>query len=291
LKPTPNNWKPGGKIKPADLPPLTRLGEGAAEDYEAGIPEKFVPSGFTPLDEYILGAISAELVLVGGKPGDGKTAFCTQWAIENAQAGGVSAIMSLEMGRRALRNRLVSQVSGVPMKMLRTKEWASEKHKKLALDAAEWLNELPLYVDDRSGLNPDQVYETIVSWKARGVTLGVVDYIQLLSGDNDSRVVQVGDAVKAVKNAAKDADIPIVGVASLNRGEAGSDRPPRLRDLRDSGELEFVGDTIIMLHYPEDDKQEPIRIVDFHVLKNKNGPCGIASGLFNQAATRFEEAK
>jgi replicative DNA helicase len=181
------------------------------------------------------------------------------------------------------------------MKMLRTKAWASPKHKQHALDAAEWLNELPLFVDDRSGLNPDQVYETIVSWKQRGITVGVVDYIQLLSGDNESRVVQVGEAVKAVKNAAKDADIPIIGVASLNRGTPSGEgkvpKEPRLSDLRDSGELEFVGDTIIMLHYPEDDKQEPIRIVDFHVLKNKNGPCGIASGLFNQAATRFEEAK
>jgi replicative DNA helicase len=105
LKPTRNN-------KP-ELPPLLRLGEGAREEYESGDAEVFIPSGFAPLDDLILGAVSAELVLLGGRPGDGKTAFAIQWLLGNAQNGNASAIMSLEMGRRALRNRLVSQVSGV----------------------------------------------------------------------------------------------------------------------------------------------------------------------------------
>jgi replicative DNA helicase len=275
-----------------ELPPLYRVGEGAVEDYDDATPEVFIPSPLEGLNEMILGAVSAELVIVAGKPGDGKTAFVMQWLLETAQNGNPSAIMSLEMGRRTLRNRLVSGVTGIPMRTLRTKEWPSEKHKQAAKEAGAWLNELPLFVDDRSGLAPDAVYSTIVSWKQRGVTLGVVDYVQNIGGENDSRVVQVGDAVKAVKNAAKDADLPIIAVSSLNRSNT-DNRAPRLSDLRDSGELEFVGDTIIMFHYPDgpDDKDQPTRQVDMHVLKNKNGPCGIASALFKQAGTTFSEVK
>lgn len=121
--------------------------------------------------------------------------------------------------------------------------------------------------------------------------MAVVDYIQQMSGANDSRVVQVGDAVRAIKAAAKDAQLPVIALSAISRAGASDNRMPKLSDLRDSGDLEFVADTVLMFHYPEDDEHEEVRIADIHVLKQRNGPTGIVPVQFNKPATRFEPRK
>jgi replicative DNA helicase len=280
--------KPSSMEKTIELPPLELLGHGAAEDYESGRPEVFVPSGVKALDDLILGAVAGEIILIAGKPGEGKTSLAIQWATQEAQNGGVSAILSLEMGRRALRNRLISGLTGIPMHILRTRAWPGPTHKKKAIEAAEYLASIPLYVDDRSGLSGQQVYDAIVSWKSRGVTLGMVDYIQRMGGESESRVQQVGEAVRSIKNAAKDVDLPIIAISSLNRTGGATDKP-KLSHLRDSGDLEFEADTILMFHYPDDDLHEDVRMCDIHVMKQRNGPTGVASVQFNKPATTFED--
>jgi len=278
---------PTKKIKP---PPLVLLGQDAAEDYLHGPPERFVPSRVQKLDDLILGAVAGELLLIAGNPGQGKTSLAVQWAVSTAQDGEPAAIMSLEMGRRALRNRLIAGLTGIPMQVLRTRQWPSKKHQEKAIEAAEYLASIPLYVDDRSGLNAQQVYDTITGWKKQGIGLGILDYIQRMSGESESRVQQVGEAVRAVKNAAKDVDLPMIALSSLNRTGNTSEKPA-MKHLRDSGDLEFEADTILMFHYPEDDLYEDVRLCDIHVMKQRNGPTGVASVQFNKPATRFEDIK
>lgn len=275
------------KIKP---PPLDLLGDGAAEDYQHGPPEVWVPSTLKALDSLILGAVAAELLLIAGNPGQGKTALAMQWATAAAQNGEKSGILSLEMGRRALRNRLISGLTGVPMQILRTREWPSPKHKKLAVEAAQYLASIPLYVDDRSGLDAQQVYDTLTYWKQQGIGIAFIDYVQRMGGENESRVQQVGDAIRAIKSAAKDNDLPVVALSSLNR-QANSGEKPKMSWLRETGDLEFEADTILMLHYPEDDLYDDVRACDLHVMKQRNGPTGIASVRFNKPATRFEDVE
>lgn len=272
-------------IKP---PPLVLLGEGAVADFEHGKPERFIPSGLKSLDSMILGAIHGEMTLIAGNPGQGKTSLAMQWAVGTAVNGIQTGVISLEMGRSALRNRLISGMTGLPMQMLRTREWAGPKQKALAVQAAEYLAQLPLYVDDRSGLNAQQVYDTITSWGKQGIGLVVLDYIQRMGGEGESRVQQVGDAARAIKNAAKDADLPVIALSSLNRTGNSSEKP-KMSHMRDSGDLEFEGDTILMLHYPEDDLYEDFRQAEIHVMKQRNGPTGISEAVFNKPATRFED--
>lgn len=273
------------KIKP---PPLELLGATGAADYEAGQPERYVPSLLSPLDGLILGAVAGELVLIAGKPGDGKTSLALQWAVGAAQNGVPAGVLSLEMGRRSLLNRLVSGMTGIPMPMLRTRDWSSPAHKKRAIEAAEFLASIPLYVDDRSGLDAPRVYDTLRHWGQQGIGLAVVDYVQRMGGASESRNQQVGDAVRALKSGAKDADIPVLAISSLNRQGAGSEKP-RMSWLRESGDLEYEADSILMFHYPDDDENEDVRTCDIHVIKQRNGPTGVASVQFNKPATRFEE--
>lgn len=276
--------------KPPALP-LDLLGDGAAADYDRQDAEVFVPSGLKVLDDMILGAVAGEVVLIAGKPSEGKTALAVQWAMNSAANAMPAAILSMEMGRRALRNRLISGLTGIGMTVLRTRQFANKKQRDKAKEAAAFLTSLPLYVDDRSGLDAGRVYDTIINWKAQGMGLGVIDYLQLMSGANESRVTQVGDAIRAVKAGAKDADLPVIILSSQNRSSSAGDsnRTPKLSDLRDSGDIEYVGDTILMFHYPEDDLYEDLRVCDIHVMKQRNGPTGVASVQFNKPATKFEE--
>lgn len=271
-----------------ELPPLSLIGEGGGQDFTAGEPERYVATGIKPLDDLILGVVAGEMTLIAGAPGQGKTSLATQVLLTAAQDGRPAALLSLEMGRRAVRNRLVSSLTGIDMRTLRTREWESKKQQAQAVEAAEFLASIPLYVDDRSGLGPEAVYETITAWGKRGIEIGAVDYLQQMGGTGDNRVSQVGAAARAVKDGAKDADIPVICISSLNRNaNSREDKRPRLSDLRDSGDIEFVIDTCLMFHYPEDDLMEDIRVCDIHVLKQRNGPTGIASCEFDKPKTMF----
>ncbi len=277
------------RMTTSKTPALQLLGSGGIDEYSTGKPEIFVPSGLQALDKLILGAVNTELILVAGRPGEGKTALAMQWAEREAGSGGMAAVLSLEMSRRALRNRMIATLTGIPMQMLRTRDWASDKHRQKAVEAAQYLSELPLYVDDRSGLDAQAVYDTLTGWGQQGVTLAIIDYVQRMGGEGESRNQQVGDAVRAIKSAAKDGGIPIVAISSLNRKSDGG--KPSMSWLRESGDLEFEADTVLMFHYPEDDEYEDVRMCDIHVVKQRNGPTGVASVQFNKPSTKFEDIK
>lgn len=273
-----------------EVPPPKLIGDVGLE-LVTGEPQGYVPTGITSLDNLIVGIVNAEVTMIAAKPSQGKTALAVQ-ILENAAMGGLpSAMISMEMSAAALSQRMIAARTGIPTRVLRTRTW-SKAQQASALKAAKALNGLPLYVDDRSYLTGQQIYDTIGYLKEQGIGLIAIDYLQLMSGDNESRQVQVGDAAKRVKAAAKDFSLPIILLSQMNRAsEAREDKRPRMSDLRDSGEIEQVGDTIIMFHYPEDDLMEDIRVVDLHVVKQRNGPTGIASMRFNKPRTRFEEVK
>jgi replicative DNA helicase len=255
-----------------------------------GEPQQYVPTGIAAIDDIIVGIVAGEVTLVAAKPSQGKTALAMQ-ILEYAagKLGLPSAIISMEMGAKALSQRMISARSGVPTKVLRTRMW-SPKQEEAAIKAAKELNGLPLYVDDRSGLTGQQVYDAVGYFKDAGIGIVGIDYLQLMSGVGENRQGQVGEAMRLIKSAAKDFEMPVVALSQVNRAsEQRENTKPRMSDLRDSGELEQVGDTILMAHYPEDDLMEDVRLCDWHVVKQRNGPTGVASTRFNKPRGRFEK--
>lgn len=274
-------------------PVMHRFG-GAMLDFLANPePEQFRPSGIKGLDALILGAVPGEMIVIGGDAGDGKTTLAVQWLLSTAQEGTGAGMFSLEMTRRAVEQRLIAGLTGVPLHVLRTKTW-TEEQLGLVQQAAEFLHTLPLYSDDRSGLSADTIYDTLSYWKGQGIGLAVVDYLQNIQGTSENRVNDVGSSTAKIKAAAKDLDMPVILLSSLNRASGvRENKKPRKQDLRDSGAIEFVADTILMFYYPngQEDKQEPSREAEIHVLKNRMGAAGIVPVWFHQAEARFEDRK
>lgn len=272
------------------IPKPVLLGEVAWEVATTN-PPGYIPTGIKPLDDLIVGATDGELLIIAGSPSQGKTALAMQ-ICETAAEGDVNVgIFSLEMSPAALSQRLLAARSGVSVNKLRRRaDFPLNPAEQAAVEAAaKEIAQLKIAIDPRSGLNGDQVYETVKQWKDMGVGLVMLDYIQLMEGDNENRQEAVGKNVRQLKNAARDFTLPFIALSQVSRAvNTRDDKKPRMSDLRDSGQIEQVGDTILMFHYPNaEDQLEPIRAVDVHAVKQRQGPVGYASLYFDKPSTRF----
>ena len=102
-----------------------------------------LPTGFPDLDRMILGLNSAELVLVAGRPGMGKTSIALNMALHVGMTlGKTVAVFSLEMSREQLVMRLLSRAALVPLQNLLTGQLSEQQWRSVA-DAAQSLAAMP----------------------------------------------------------------------------------------------------------------------------------------------------
>jgi len=231
-------------------------------------------SGFTTgldsLNTKIGGLHKSDLTIVAGRPGMGKSALGTNFAVAAAKrflrdaedgiapeksAGAPVALFSLEMSADQLATRILAEQSGITSENLRTGRITQHEFRDLARAAAE-LQSLPLYIDDTPGL-------TIAALRTRarrlkrqkGIGMIVVDYLQLLQGTgrgNDNRVQEISEISRGLKQLAKELDVPVIGLSQLSRQvEQREDKRPQLSDLRESGSIEQDADIVLFI-YRED---------------------------------------
>lgn len=255
-------------------------------------PPKFIPTGIAELDDLIVGVENQQLTIIAGSPSQGKTALGIQIAEHAAAVHKVrTGIFTLEMSPQALSMRLIAAHSGVSVLKQRRRAAVplTDDEQQRVEAAADYLKSLPIALDTRSGLNGEQVYETVRYWKNElGIGLVLLDYIQLMEGESENRQETVGANTRQLKNAARDFDVPFIALSQVSRASnQREDKKPRMSDLRDSGQIEQVGDTILMFHYPEDDAMNDIRVCDIYAVKQRQGPVGFASVFFDKPSTRF----
>src|SRR5206468_92586 len=141
-----------------------------------------------------------------------------------------------------------------------------------------------LYLDDTPSRSMMQIASTARRIHKKherdgGLRLVVIDYLQLIEPENrrEPRQEQVAQISRRLKFLARELAIPVIALAQVNRSsEERQNHTPRLSDLRESGAIEQDADTVMMLHRPgmyEGNKEED-RILEVHVLKQRNGPTG-----------------
>jgi len=214
--------------------------------------------GLTDLDARTMGMHPGQLILVGGRPAMGKTAF----ALNILRACCVrdrrpAVVFSMEMDRRALRNRMAAAIGNLPLRAIRDPKscMTDELWPKLT-DSVNSLKDAPLIVDDRAGMSPNQIRGAAKRWRDHYGDLGivVVDYLQLMrpDGKHNSREQEVAEASRTMKLMAKELGCPVVALSQLNRSlEQRSDKRPQMSDLRESGALEQDADLILFLYRDE----------------------------------------
>ena len=250
-------------------------------------------TGFSALDRVLAGMGKSDLVLVGARPGMGKTSFALNIATNVAkQTKKTVCIFSLEMSADQLVNRVLASEALVNSYALRTGELSPEDWEHLAVAAGE-LAGCDILIDDTSGM-------TVTAMKAKlrrvqNLGMVVIDYLGLMQGDGhkDNRVQEVSEISRSLKIMAKELMVPVICCAQLSRGpESRTDKKPMLSDLRDSGAIEQDADTVIFLYRSEyynngDTGGQDISIAEVIIAKNRHGSVGTVEMGWNGQFTKF----
>jgi replicative DNA helicase len=253
-----------------------------------------IPSGFRDLDDLTTGFQKGDLIIVGGRPSMGKTAF----ALNVAQHVGLEikepvAIFSLEMAKEQLAFRMLCSEAMVNSNSIRKGFIKKEDWHKLTA-AASNLTGAPIFIDDSSGMTVLEVRAKARRLKMEhGLSLVIVDYLQLMKGRGsfERREQEISEISRSLKALAKELNIPVIAVSQLNR-VVEQRRPPKpiLADLRESGAIEQDADVILFLYRDEIyNKDNPANKgqAEVDIAKQRNGPTGNVNLAFISNCTRF----
>ena len=266
----------------SDFQPVSALLPGALDEIEAIAGRDGdrggVPTGFADLDAVLHGLQPGQMLVVGARPGVGKSTL----ALDLARAAAVShgqptVIFSLEMSQVEIIMRLLSAEASVPLDSLRSGQMRDDDWAKIA-EIMTRVSEAPLYIDDSANLTMAEIRAKARRLKQRhGLRMIIIDYLQLMTTGRraESRQVEVSELSRQIKLIAKELAVPVVALSQLNRGpEQRTDKRPQLSDLRESGAVEQDADLVILLHRPDlyDPDSSRAGEVDLHLAKHRNGP-------------------
>lgn len=258
-----------------------------------------IPTGFPDMDNILAGLQKSDLIIVAARPSIGKTTLALDLArqIAVSQKTGVG-IFSLEMSSDQLIDRMLAAQSGVDLWRLRTGNLKSEDgdddFQRIG-EAMGVLSEAPIFIDDAGSSNVMEIRTMARRLQAeQKVGVIIIDYLQLMegrSGGGDNRVNEISEISRALKQLAKELNIPIIALSQLSRAvESRSPQIPKLSDLRESGSIEQDADIVMFLY--REDREKPDtpnkNIVEVHIAKHRNGPIGRLSLYFNETSTTFK---
>ena len=258
-----------------------------------------VPTGFPDLDNVLAGLQKSDLLILAARPSIGKTTFALDIARQiGTQAKVPVGIFSLEMSSDQLIDRMLAAQAGIDLWRLRTGKLRSsgpENDFEKLNEAMGILSEAPIYIDDTASANIMEM-RTMARRLQSEHKLGliIIDYLQLMEGrktSGDSRVQEISEISRALKQLARELNIPIIALSQLSRQvESRSPQIPKLSDLRESGSIEQDADVVLMLY--REDREKPDtpnkNIVEVIVAKHRNGPLGKASLYFEEQSTTFK---
>ena len=256
-----------------------------------------VRTGFSGLDRVLVQLGKGDLVLIGARPGMGKTSFALNIATNVAKATKKAVcIFSLEMSAEQLVTRILSSEAMVNSYSLRSGQISPDDWTRLS-DATTDLSGCDIYIDDTSGVTPTEMKAKLR--RVQNLGLVVIDYLQLMTtGKNvDSRVQEVGEISRTLKLMAKELGVPVVCCAQLSRGpeKNRTSKRPMLSDLRDSGSIEQDADVVIFLYREEyyknvaEDTGEEVEnnIAEVIVQKNRHGSSETVKMTWDGQFTKF----
>lgn len=249
-----------------------------------------VQSGYSDLDKYIVGFGKGDLVIVGARPGVGKTSFCLNLGANIAKKSKKAVCMfSLEMSAEQLVSRLLASEAMVDSHRMRSGHLENDDWEKLA-NAASVLSETEIYIDESTGVNVTAMKGKLRRIKNLGLV--VVDYLQLMETEkkrkDGSRVNEVAEITRGLKIMGKELGVPIIVCSQLSRGTDKEKKRPVLSDLRESGSIEQDADMVIFLsrdYYGED--PEKANLVEVIVAKNRHGETGTVEMSWLGQYTKF----
>lgn len=248
-----------------------------------------VPTGYNDLDETIGGFGNSNLIIIASRPGMGKTALALNFASRIAPTFPLG-IISLEMSSIQLYERMLSMEAEVPGDVIREGKSTESEWERIQ-KAEPNVSKLPIFIQEGSYFLNDLTTKVRHLKEEKGVKLLIIDYLQLLRASGETRLMEVSNITRDLKNLAMELHIPIVCLAQLSRKvEERTNHKPLLSDLRESGSIEQDADVVMFLLRQDyyDESARPGE-ADLIVAKNRHGKTGEVALHFSKKFAKFDQ--
>lgn len=264
----------------ADLVHISQVYQEVVDDQESSDQEGLVQTPYRDLREIVPALKAGQMVIVGARPGVGKSVVAADFARSAAMKQGVGTVMfSLEMTRKELGQRVVAAEATVDFGKLRDKQLTETDWGRVS-GAMGRFNDAPLWLSDDFNVTLGHIRARVRKLaRTENIGLVIVDYLQLMEGGGmpENRQQEVSKLSRGLKKLAGELGIVVVVLSQLNRGSTQrADKRPQLSDLRESGSLEQDADVVILLDREDTRDKETIRAgeIDLIVEKNRHGASG-----------------
>ena len=244
--------------------------------------EKYLTTGFPDLDQILLGLFGGQLIIIGARPGVGKSAFALQMAEHIAREGRV-LFFSLEMPKKQIIRRMITRRTGIPANAMRSGNISGDQRREVQATLREIEKDYKnLIVID----NATDFYTIVNTAKKQydqyGLACIMIDYLQLCRmKSQEKRYLQLGEMTATLKAMSIKYGLPIVVLSQLSR--IAENKTPELSELRESGNIEQDADVVIFPHRPNM-KEGKVELI---IAKNRDGSIGFKKLFFNAPRLTF----
>jgi replicative DNA helicase len=217
----------------------------------------FLPTGFSKVDKENGGFYEGQMIVIGARPGAGKSALMGSMALSMAHKGKKVGIISLEMNNIEIAARLAAIETDTDFhKVFRTLIYDQEQHQTFYDKVSRQTVNLPIYLSDKTKVNVNEIKAKAMKLKhTKGCDCIFIDYLQLIDtaegNKNYNREQEVAKMSRGLKLMAHELKIPVIVLCQLNRqvtARGYKDRLPKLSDLRESGAIEQDADAVMFIH-------------------------------------------
>ena len=243
----------------------------------------------TALDE-VLELVKKDVHIFAAETGLGKTAFLIDMALNLEKMGYRGIFFSCEMGIEQLSERIVANLTKIPLKILKDDDLmkevlANEEYKKMIEDIEKKKSKLRI-IDGTFSVDKIEDYVKKEILVEKELDFIVIDYLQLLKDETLKNGIisyeRVTSISKRLKEIAKENNIAILCIAQLSRAFA--DRKKSLKegeqlimfpsDLKDSSQIEQDAGSItglIVTNTELDELNCQKKLINLQILKQRSG--------------------
>lgn len=262
---------------------LREAAERFQQRKETGKPTLGVTTGLTALDA-TLGGLRAGLHISGGAPGVGKTTLAVQITSHAAAAGTPTLYVTFENSPKNLLAKALAARARINCADIDKGLADPEKLRTAAHDLGPALVRMA-FLEGHSSLGVatirERALQVMARWQSKAC-LVVIDYLQRAA--HGLGFEQLRHNVSALAGELRDLssrlDSPVLALSSLSRSGYGDGKSAGMDNLKESGDLEFSADSVMLLE--DDDKRQaapPARAVRLRLAKNRYGEANLTIRL------------
>jgi replicative DNA helicase len=243
-------------------------------------------TGWKLLDKYIGGWNKGNLVIVGGRPGMGKSALGLNFCVDGSPFAKY-CFVSIEMSADELAERIIAEVSNIENYKIRNAKINMEDLERINSQINNVHN---FHIIDTKDNNVFNILSLLRIHKVKyGLDVVVVDYLQKLDAGGKDVRTNVSIASTTLKNFARELGITVIALAQLNRD--GKNNRPELTELKESGQIEQDADVVLFPFRPAyyEDIKPPVEEAVVIIAKNRHGQCADILCDFVGSQTRYKE--